>query len=249
MPKQEKDPLDNINWSRVGKKLKEIRLERGYSIKEAALKIDVDESYIIYIEAGKRSVSCNKLIHICNIFDVSLDQIFCDEYSSNLEQLRNSIVGLEIGKELNKCNVILRRKIRDIIRVLNKHTSIENTANTTELLDEKSQIELNWKNIGRNLRMARERKGYTAKYLEIKSGVHYTTISDIENARKNKNPGLQVIVKLCNALEVSLDQVVSDIYTPRAKRSIIESEIDKELGKCNTEMLHKILNIIKILNG
>ena len=60
--------------------------------------------------------------------------------------------------------------------------------------------------IGINIRSAREEQGLSQIELERRSGISSTTISSYEN--KHKTPGLNTIVRIAEALNVSLDRLV-----------------------------------------
>lgn len=58
---------------------------------------------------------------------------------------------------------------------------------------------------GELIGLARELKGWTQKHLAEKSGVSTADICRIEAAKLN-NPGFRTVVKLCDALGLSLDR-------------------------------------------
>ncbi len=62
-------------------------------------------------------------------------------------------------------------------------------------------------NLGARLRIARERKGLTQVELAKKVGLpSHVTICDYErNKRGKKRPDMQLLIKLSNVLEVSID--------------------------------------------
>ena len=62
-------------------------------------------------------------------------------------------------------------------------------------------------NIANKLRRAWVDSGLTQVSLSEKVGIDQGHLSNILNARRN--PSLQTLVKLCRALDVSMDEVVS----------------------------------------
>ncbi len=58
-----------------------------------------------------------------------------------------------------------------------------------------------------NLRKLRKKRGLSLRELEILSNVNKSTLSRIEN--KEMIPSILVLCKLCNALHVTLDEMVS----------------------------------------
>lgn len=64
--------------------------------------------------------------------------------------------------------------------------------------------------IGARLRDAREARSLTQKALEDLSGVEQRTISGIETGEV-RNPGWQIVARLAQALELSVDELAQDI--------------------------------------
>ena len=64
----------------LGKKIKEERIEKGYTQEELGEKIDSTGAYIGQIERGERSASMSKIILIAQALNVSVDYLignFC----------------------------------------------------------------------------------------------------------------------------------------------------------------------------
>lgn len=67
--------------------------------------------------------------------------------------------------------------------------------------------------IGENLRKVREEKGFGVNQLSRMSGVNASYISALERGEK-KNPGVAILKKLCDAMEVSLEYLMNyDTYS------------------------------------
>ncbi|MBN8200522.1 helix-turn-helix domain-containing protein [Bacillus sp. NTK034] len=62
----------------VGLKLKKLREEKGYSMREVGERIGIDHSYVGKIEKGKIP-SLNTLKRLCNLYDISVSSLFGDE--------------------------------------------------------------------------------------------------------------------------------------------------------------------------
>lgn len=60
---------------KFGQKVKQLRLERGWSQEMLALKSDLDRTYIPSIEAGKRNVSLSVIEKISVAFEIQLDNL------------------------------------------------------------------------------------------------------------------------------------------------------------------------------
>lgn len=61
---------------RFGRRLRELRLEKGWSQESLANLADIDRTYIPGIESGKRNVSLVVLQKIAIVFDISLANLF-----------------------------------------------------------------------------------------------------------------------------------------------------------------------------
>jgi transcriptional regulator with XRE-family HTH domain len=61
-----------------GKRVKQLRNERGLSQEKFALIIDMDRTYLASVESGKRNISINNIEKIANGLGVSLEELFKD---------------------------------------------------------------------------------------------------------------------------------------------------------------------------
>lgn len=68
---------------------------------------------------------------------------------------------------------------------------------------------------GENIRKVRERKGFTLKELGAKSELSQSYLSDVERGNV-KSPGIDVIKRIAEALEVSIDEL-ADTELPQEK--------------------------------
>lgn len=65
-------------------------------------------------------------------------------------------------------------------------------------------------NLGERLRSIRKDKGISSYQLEFLSGITQATISRIENNKHS--PSIDTLLKLCNALEISLIDLLFEIH-------------------------------------
>ena len=81
---------------KIGKNIQQIRKSNGYTQEKLAERIEVSVRYISDIEQDRSKPSYEVLIRICNLFHVTLDQIF-SEYLNVKENksLEYSIAGYE----------------------------------------------------------------------------------------------------------------------------------------------------------
>lgn len=61
---------------KFGQKVKELRIENGYSQEKFAEIADLDRTYIPSIESGKRNVSIQVIEKIAKAFNVSISDLF-----------------------------------------------------------------------------------------------------------------------------------------------------------------------------
>ena len=81
---------------KIGKNIQTIRKSFGYTQEKLAEEIEVSVRYISDIEQDKSKPSYEILIKICNIFQISLDQIF-SEYINTKENksMEYSLAGFD----------------------------------------------------------------------------------------------------------------------------------------------------------
>ena len=102
--------------------------------------------------------------------------------------------------------------------------------------------ELNFEEIGKNIRASRIEQHYTQEYIADRIGVNVSHISNIENNRVKVS--LTTLVAICNALNLTVDYILKNEYTASDS---IDREILKELASCSPEKKKTILKIIRIL--
>ena len=96
--------MKKISTIKIGKNLQQIRKSNGYTQERLAENIEVSTRYISDIEQDRAKPSYEVLIRICNLFEISLDQIF-SEYLNGRgnKSLEYSIAGYDrLSKEDKK---------------------------------------------------------------------------------------------------------------------------------------------------
>nr|WP_269457708.1 helix-turn-helix transcriptional regulator [Nitrospira japonica] len=66
------------------------------------------------------------------------------------------------------------------------------------------------------LKSWREKRGLSVRSLAERSGVHYVSIVKLENGRLD--PQLSTVIKLCQALRITLNQLVGPLQRPQKGR-------------------------------
>ena len=75
--------MSDINYIAVGEKIKNRRVLKHITQAQLAEICDVSVSHIAYIEGGRKGLSVETAVNICNALDMSLDYLFLDEIHDN----------------------------------------------------------------------------------------------------------------------------------------------------------------------
>lgn len=71
-----------LNKSDLGMKLRQVRVQKGYTQQRLAEKANMSQVYLGEVERGKKMPSLNSFIRIVEALDVSADYILRDELSA-----------------------------------------------------------------------------------------------------------------------------------------------------------------------
>lgn len=74
--------MNNIDFSYIGKRIRDVRIEKRLTQEFLADYANVNVSHISNIENNKVKISLTLLIKVCNALDVSIDYLLQNEYSS-----------------------------------------------------------------------------------------------------------------------------------------------------------------------
>lgn len=110
--------MKEINFTRIGRKIKEIRLAKGLTQEYVAAIADVNTSHISNIENNRVNISLPTLIYVCNALNTTIDYILADEYNDT-----SSVLEQEILHELHSCSDHTKKQILEIIKVLKSDPS------------------------------------------------------------------------------------------------------------------------------
>ena len=67
--------MDNLNFKRIGEKLRTIRLSKNLTQEYIANAVDINTSHISNIENNRVKVSLSTLVQICNALDTTVDYL------------------------------------------------------------------------------------------------------------------------------------------------------------------------------
>lgn len=96
----------------LGKRLRQIRIQKGYTQQVLAQQADIGVVYLGEIERGLKMPSLNVFIKIVETLDVSADYVLRDELSSGSSYICN-----EITEKLESLSPKQRKMIVDILDV------------------------------------------------------------------------------------------------------------------------------------
>ena len=63
--------MKDIDFEKIGKKLRETRISKGFTQEYIAEKADVNTSHISNIENNRVKISLQTLVNVCNTMDVT----------------------------------------------------------------------------------------------------------------------------------------------------------------------------------
>ena len=88
---------------KIGKNIQTIRKSNGYTQEQLAEKVEVSVRYISDVEQDRAKPSYEVLVKICNIFKISLDQVFSEYLSvTDNKTLAYPLAGYESLSETDK---------------------------------------------------------------------------------------------------------------------------------------------------
>lgn len=102
-----------IDYEKLGLKIKEIRVNRGITQDKLAEIVGCNTSHISNIENNHTKVSLNILLSIANALNTSIDYLLSSQYQNSSFALDN-----EILRAAKNCDNIKKEKILKIIEIL-----------------------------------------------------------------------------------------------------------------------------------
>lgn len=102
-----------INYEKLGLKIKKIRQENGLTQDKLAEMVSCNTSHISNIENNHTKVSLNVLLAIANVLNTSIDYLLSEQYENLSLALDN-----EIMREISNFDIESKKLILRIIKVL-----------------------------------------------------------------------------------------------------------------------------------
>jgi transcriptional regulator with XRE-family HTH domain len=103
---------NDINYADLGLRIKKYRIERHLTQEQLSEYIDTVPSTISHIERGTTKCSLPNLVKICNVLDISLDQVLGD----SLTTIHPMVLDNDIFELLQDCSIQERKIIKEIVR-------------------------------------------------------------------------------------------------------------------------------------
>ena len=105
--------MKNLDFCKIGKKIRDIRIEKRLTQEYIADMADVNTSHISNIENNRVKISLSTLVHVCNALGTTVDHILAEEYLDP-----SSAIDQAILHELHKCDASTKERILKIIQIL-----------------------------------------------------------------------------------------------------------------------------------
>lgn len=100
----------NLDKEIIGKKIRQIRIERGFSQEELSEKIDISPRHMCTIENGKSFPSIETFVKISEILDIDINDFF------NLTPENNDVLRAEIYNLIQTSTLKELYLIKDIVK-------------------------------------------------------------------------------------------------------------------------------------
>ena len=101
----------------LGKKVKQYRIQKGYSAEKLSDVAGVSKSHITNIESGNSHASAEVLVRIANALEISVDLMLCDSLKGRTAQKARM---LEYAVMLEECSEMETRIIMQTAMALKK---------------------------------------------------------------------------------------------------------------------------------
>lgn len=103
-----------INYTKIGQRIKFARLEKGYSQAELGELVGCSNNHMSHIEVGQTKVSLTMLLKISLALEKDFDYFLLDTPYAK----RDSIINSEIANKLKRCNTTTLVAVNRIIDTL-----------------------------------------------------------------------------------------------------------------------------------
>lgn len=92
-----------------GERIHKLRIQSGYTQEKLARALNIDQSLLSHIEAGKRGCSVDLLIQLSRFFDVSLDMLVLGENRSVPGEVERNQLKMDIAELTNRLETFKKK--------------------------------------------------------------------------------------------------------------------------------------------
>lgn len=103
-----------IDYCKIGQRIKTARLEKGYSQAELGALIGCSNNHMSHVEVGQTKVSLSMLLKLSLVLEKNFDYFLLDTPYAKCE----SIINAEIADKLNQCNAVTLVTVSKILDAL-----------------------------------------------------------------------------------------------------------------------------------
>ncbi|NLW07604.1 MAG: helix-turn-helix domain-containing protein [Clostridia bacterium] len=243
-----------------GKRIRELREERGYSLQELAQKASVSVSYLSEIERGAKGPSLKTLQKISKALNYPQEQLLETGGERGIvlgEKLR--ILRERAGRDLSSLAEAAGISVSYLSEIERGHvypaiSTLKKIAAALEI--PLSSLISSGGSLGHKLRQIREEQGLTQAELAKAAGVSAGLIGQIEHGKVQ--PSLKTLEKIGRVLDVSpcyfiaddagLEEILSQM-SPELRQLLLEPQVQSVLRlicNCSEAELRFILNFIQL---
>lgn len=105
----------SVNFKFIGKRIKEVREQRGMTQAELAESADLSSQYLSQVETAKKQVSLKALVHISNALEINIDSLLRGNQVGDKQEYQN-----ELSELLKDCNAFEKRVLYEQARASKK---------------------------------------------------------------------------------------------------------------------------------
>ena len=106
----------NMDFSNIGKRLQETRIQSKISQKEMAEKLGISTSYIQQLENGKVNAEFEKFVRVCDFLNISVYEVLNEKNENIIRYMDKELYELII-----KCSIEKQKFIYNMVKLLLKN--------------------------------------------------------------------------------------------------------------------------------
>ena len=103
----------DLNYKVLGERIREKRVQKGYTQDKLAAIIGVSNPHVSNIERGRTKVSLPTLVDICNALDTTLDELLCNDLRQG-----KAIIDQDIDAAIELCREKDSKVIYSIVKAV-----------------------------------------------------------------------------------------------------------------------------------